>query len=367
MFKKYILAAWVLLLMNACNFTSSREDKKDISAAPNTTRVYDAVTLKRSKTEKEVSLPAELKPFDAAKIFSKVNGFIKTRKVDIGSEVRKGQVLAIIEAPELKSQLDEARARVEAAKAKYLMSKDTYERINESAKTPGVISPNDLQLSRHQMLSDSALYSSARYNFNAVQDLNNYLIITSPFNGVVTNRNADVGDITGPNSAKPIFEMQMNRTLRLVVPIPESMTGDELVSKEIKFSVPAYPGRLFPARFARKSNSVDIDTRSEIWEFDADNANGVLKPGMYADAKFELTRREGVFLVSKSAVITSLERNFVILIHQDKTQLVNVSNGMSVGDRVEIFGDLHENDTILVNGSEELKDGMKINFKLSGQ
>lgn len=367
MFKRFFLPACMLLLMNACNFAPPANNKKSDASPANMSRVYDAIILKRSRTEKEISLPSELAPFDAAKIFSKVSGFIKIRKVDIGSIVKKGQVLAMIEAPELKSQLDEAYAKVEAAKAKYQMNKDTYERMNESATTPGVISPNELQLSKRQMISDSALYASARYHFHSIQDLNNYLIITSPFNGVITARNADVGDIVGPNSPKPMFEIEMNSILRLRVPVPESLTGDELASKDIKFSVPAYPGQLFPARFARKSNSLDIDTRSEIWEFDADNAGNALKPGMYADAEFELSRKEGTFVVPKPAVITSLEKNFVILIHQDTVQLVSVSNGMYVKDSIEIFGNLHEGDTMLVNGSEEMKDGMKVDFKISGK
>lgn len=365
MLKKYVLPACILLVINACDAPNSKQtDTAAASIALETSRVYDAMVLKRSIATKEISLPSELKPFDVAKIFSKVTGFIKVRNVDIGSRVRKGQVLAIIEAPELKSQMDEARAKVEAARAKYMMSKDTYDRMNESAKTSGVISPNEMQLSKHQMLSDSALYASATYNFDAVRDLNNYLVITSPFDGVVTARNADVGDIAGPNSPKPMFEIEMNRTLRLDVPVPESMAGDELVSRAIKFSVPAYPRKFFPAQFARKSDRLDINTRSEIWEFDVPNPNLALKPGMYTDAVFELARKEGVFLVPKSAVITTLEKNFVILIHNGRVQMANITNGMSIGDSTEVFGDLLENDTILINGSEEMQDGMKVNFKL---
>lgn len=368
MFKKYVLPACILIVINACDAPSSSNNKQtDESAASaivQSPRIYEAMVLKRSSAAKEISLPAELKPFDAAKIFSKVNGFIKTRNVDIGSKVRKGQVLAVIEAPELKAQLDEARAKVEAARAKYIMSKDTYDRINESSQTSGVISPNELQINRHQMLSDSALYASATYNFNAGRDLNNYLIIKSPFDGVVSARNADVGDIVGPNSPKPMFEIEINRMLRLSVPVPESMTGDKLVSRDIKFDVSAYPGKFFRAQFARRSYQLDIDTRSETWEFDAANPDLVLKPGMYADAVFELARKEGVFLVPKSAVITTLAKNFVILVHNSTVQPVNVTNGVSTGDSIEVFGDIQASDTVLVNGSEEIQNGMRVGFKL---
>lgn len=368
MLKKYILPAFVLLIFSACSAcnSASRPDSQKITMnGVRVKRQYYAILLKDTIVKKNISLPSELKSYESAKIFSKVTGFIKTRNVDIGSVVRQGQILAVLDAPELRSKLDEAHAKVEATKAKYTMSKDTYQRILESAGTPGVIAPNELVRNKNQMLSDSALYVSAKYNYVAAMDLNNYLTIKSPFDGIITARNVDLGDIVSPNSPKPMFEVQMNKTLRLVVPIPESLTGDELVSKKIKFNVPAYPGKYFKAWYTRKSNSLNVETRSEIWEFDLDNSDEALKPGMYADAKFELSRKERTFLVPRSAVITSLEKNFVILIHHDTTQLVNVSNGIMTGNKIEIFGNLHKNDTILVNGSEEMHDGMAVKFKLT--
>ncbi|MHB1922149.1 MAG: efflux RND transporter periplasmic adaptor subunit [Chitinophagaceae bacterium] len=364
MLKKYIAPVLVIFLWNACQSTSSPDDQKtDRIDSTKIPRLYSAFLLKKTQEKLKISLPAELRSQEAAKIFSKVNGFVRFRGVDIGSEVRKGSILAILEAPELTSQMDDARALMESAKSRFLISQDGYQRLLKSARTPGVIAPVELEKEKNQMLSDSANYIASKFHFQSEQDLNHYLIITSPFKGVVTQRNVDIGDLVDPHSPQPMFEVEMNQRLRLLVPIPESLTGKELDSKEIKFSVPAFQGQYFPAQFARRSNSLDVSNRSEIWEFEANNPHGDLKPGMYADAHLELIPPQGSFIVPKSAVINTLERNFVVRLHHGQTQLVDIQDGMIIDHQVEIFGALHQNDTLLVHGSEEMKNGMKIQVK----
>jgi membrane fusion protein (multidrug efflux system) len=360
MIKSSIYAGFFILFCLAC--THSGKDEK--AASGNKEKVFDAIILKADKKPMEISLPAEIRPFESAKIYSKVSGFIKSIKVDIGSIVKKGDVLAIIEAPELNAQLSESRFKRDAAKARFLSNRDTYERYKESAETAGVISMSDIEKTKNQMIADSANYSASQSYFNSIQDLNNYLQITSPFDGIVTIRNLNIGDIVGNNASKPIFELENNKVLRIRVSIPEALVGNELVSREVSFNVSAFPEQLFNAHFARKAGSIDISTRSEIWEFETNNSTHKLQAGMYAEIKLKLIRTSPSIFVPKTAIVTSLEKSFVIRLRSDITEWVDVSKGNSIADKIEIFGSLKENDIILINSNEEIKPGLRIKSKV---
>jgi membrane fusion protein, multidrug efflux system len=358
---KIILSTGLILLI--CY--NCRNAKKDnFSSSVPEGKVYDALVLKAEQKPIEILLPADIRPYDVAKIFSKLNGFIKSIKVDIGSQVKKGDLLAEIDAPELKAQLAEARFKKEAAFARFSASRGTYERVRESAKTPGVISSDDIEKTKSLMLADSASLSAAQFYLNSIQDLNNYLSITSPYDGIITVRNLNIGDIVGINSLKPLFEVENNRVLRIRVAVPEEMTGNELVSKEVNFSVSAFPGQKFTATFARKAGSIDVSTRSEIWEFESGNPMRKLQAGMYAEIKLKVIRSEATFFVPKTAVVTTLEKNFIIRIKNDSTQWIDVNKGNTLNDKIEIFGNLHEHDSLLINSNEEIKPGLKIKYKV---
>jgi membrane fusion protein, multidrug efflux system len=360
MIKTIFTAGMILLLCYSCN----RTKKENVSSAKTEGKVFDAIVLKAELKPIEIILPADIRPHETAKIYSKLNGFIKSIRVDIGSIVKKSDLLAEIEAPELKAQLAEARYKKEAANARFSGSRDSYKRIWESSQTPGVISSDDIEKAKNQMLSDSANLSASQFYLNSVQDLNNYLLITSPYDGIITVRNLNTGDIVGNNSSRPIFEVENNTVLRIRVAVPEAMTGNTLVSKEVSFNVSAYPGQSFSAHFARKAGSIDISTRSEIWEFETENLQRKLQAGMYAEIKLKLVRTQPSFFVPKTAVVTSLEKNFVIRINNDTVQWVDVSKGNSVNDKIEIFGGLNENNTILVNSNEEIKPQTRIKYKV---
>lgn len=360
MIRSILFSTFLMLICFGCNPSSNKKQ----STAPAGEKVYDAMVLKAENKPVETLLPAEIRPLESAKIFSKVNGFIKSMHADIGSIVKKGGLLAVIEAPELNAQLAEAVNKKEAAKAKFLSSKDTYDRTRESAETPGVISSSDLEKAKNQLAADSAGLSGAQFVVNSLQDMNNYLRLTMPFNGIVTVRNLNIGDIVGPNSPKPVFEVENNSILRLRAAVPEAMVGNELVNKEVNFTVSAYPEQTFTARFARKAGSLDVSTRSEIWEFETDNSQRKLSGGMYAEIKLRTQRSEPTFYVPKTAVVTTLERSFVICVKNDMAIWVDVSKGNELPDKLEIFGKLNNNDVILVNSNEEIKPGTRIKYKI---
>jgi membrane fusion protein, multidrug efflux system len=354
--KPYIFTAVVLLLLS-CSKNKGKEIQEKENPLP-------AIVIQPSIVKKEIVLPGEIIPFEKVKIFPKVNGFIQKLSVDIGSEVKKGDVLVLLEAPELKAQSEEAYSKLQSAKSKWEGSKDTYLRTLSSSKTPGIISPNDLEKAKAIVLADSTNFLAALSNYESSKNISRYLVIKSPFDGVITNRNEHPGALVGPNNSTPILELENNHVLRLRVAVPEIAVGNILTDRIINFKLKSYPGQFFKATLARKAEALNVNTRSEIWEFEIDNKDKKVKSGMYAEVKLELERPKNSFLLPNSSVVTSLEQTFVIRVQKDTLQWVNVEKGISFPDKVEVFGLLKEKDIILKSGSEELKPGKRIIYKI---
>jgi RND family efflux transporter MFP subunit len=360
---KYIIAALVIAASTGCESNSPSQ-----AAAPaNVTDTVPVFVIHDTNVTKNIELPAELLPYEQAALFARVQGYIKDLKVDMGDKVRQGQTLAIIEAPELQTKYAEFQSSLQAAKAKYMSSADVYQRLSKAAqaKTPGIVAPVDLERSRNQYLADSASYEASRQLARSYKEVAGYLVLTAPFNGVITARNADRGTLVGNN--QPILTIQRNNKLRLRVAVPELYVASGAISKTANFRVDAYPNQLFQATLTRKSESIDPQTRTEMWEYVYDNSNHELKTGSFAYVKVGLQRTGNSFILPPSAVVTNQERKFVIKIKEGKAIWVDVRQGMSTDKGVEVFGDLNNNDTLVVRATDERKPGSVAFWKVSAK
>ena len=345
------------LLMAACNGNSAsvelkiQEPKKDS---------VNVVLVKLDSVKKDLILPGELSADENAQIRAKVPGYIRKVSVDIGSKVVKGQVLALIDAPEITSHVQEISAKVNAARARYQSSKDYYERINIAAKADGVIAPSELQRTHDQMLADESEYNAAVYAAASNRQMGRYLAIVAPYSGIITKRNIDQGSYVGAPGEPPLFELEDNRRLRLKVAVPEAYTGAVLMGSSGGLTTRAYPDQTFQAKLVRKAGSIDQGSRSEIWEFEVPNESRLLKAGSYADVKLHLLRPKLSLIVPSSAIVTTLERKFVIKVSGEEAQWVDVRSGFNLGDRQEVFGSLQAGDTLVAKANEELKAGTRV-------
>lgn len=316
------------------------------------------VVLQAEAVQKDITLPAELLPFEHVVLNAKVAGFVSRIPVDIGSRVRKGQLLAVVEAPELGARVAEGGANVQTAFARFQNSRDLYHRLAAARQGAGAVSVREVEAARGQMRADSAAWTASQQVLRSLRDQQAYLTLRAPFSGVVTRRNVDPGALVG--NSQPVLELENNRILRLRVAVPEALTGSRLPAERLTFTVTAFPGRAFDGTLYRKSETIDPRTRSELWEFRVNNASGTLKGGMFANAKLVLARSGSSFLVPPSAVVTSQERRFVIRVRGGKTEWVDVSTGFGVGDRQEVFGALTEGDSLLKSASEERKPDQSV-------
>lgn len=355
------------------------------SAALDSSATIPEVTVTRVVAQNlntTVRLPAQLMPYEVVDIYPKVTGYVEWIKVDRGSRVRKGELIAQLEAPELVAQRAEADSKFQsaesqlaAAEAKLEADLATYQRMKAAAKTPGVVALNDLEVAQKAAESDQANVAALEKSVKAAQDalrgvsqLEDYLKITAPFDGQVTTRyvhpGALVGPAGGPGALTPIVQVQTLNRDRLVVPVPEYDAAGVPEGTEVSFTLPSYPGRLFRAPIARISGAVDVKTRTMPVELDVRDPEGRLSPGTFCEVEWPVRRTYPTLFVPASAVANDLERTFVIRIRNDRTEWVDVKTGAASGKLVEIFGDLKEGDDVALRGTNELQPGVRVSIKL---
>ena len=351
---------------------------KSAPAGPPTLEVISVLEQPLNAT---LSLPGELNPYQTVAIYPRVTGFVKTIGVDRGSRLGAGDLIAVLEAPELSAQRSEAQSKLQSSEAQLgtVRSKadadaSTYDKLKAAAATPGVVAGNDVVLAQKAVEADQGQIAAAQQNIeaarqvlNSVSQMERYLTITAPFAGVVTERNvhpgAFVGPTSGPGAATPIVRLVENDRLRLVVPVPEAYTAGMTVGTQMTFAVAAYPGQAFSGKVARIAGAVDVNTRTMAVELDVINNDGRLAPGSFCQVRWPVRRPGPSLLVPSSSVASTTGRTFVIRVRNGRTEWVDVRTGLTAGLLVEVFGDLKPGDHIATRGTDEIPSGSEVHVK----
>ncbi len=352
----FFLIAVGILVGNCTKSNADSEDKTEANPAGTT---LETISLKKDTLEGSMIIPGELIANQTVDIYAKVTGFVKELKVDIGSKVKTGQVLIVLEAPELVSQLNAAHSRLKSQEALYTASLANYNRLVETSKTPGTISQNDLEQAEARKNADMANLEAAKASYKEVNDVKDYLVIRAPFDGTITARNINVGAYVGP-SGSPALTLQEQDKLRLVVAIPEAYTGYLKQGDQVEYKVRSMPAENFKAKLVRLSGALDQKFRSQRVEADIKNNDGKFLAGTVADVTLTMRSSQDAFTVPKSAVVQNSEGSFVIKVVDQKAKRVPVKKGLSFNGSIEIFGDLSLGDVLLKKGNDEIKDGTEI-------
>jgi membrane fusion protein (multidrug efflux system) len=318
----------------------------------------DIVEVSEKPLSSTARLPGQLVPFNEVNIFPKVNGFVKQILVDRGSEVKKGQLLLVLEAPEMESQLQAANSRYLQAQETANATKEKYNRLKQAAAEPGSVSPLDLDNAAARMRADNAIAQAEKSNVQSVKTMQGYLSVYAPFNGTITQRNVSPGALVAPGKStdQPMLVLQDTHKMRMEVSIPEDYVDKVDLKQPVIFTFNAMPGVEHTAKISRSANSLG-GMRSEVIEIDVTNDGGQLKPGMYAEVKIPMLSGAKSLLVPTTAIIRSTERRYVVTIQDDKAKLVDVKEGLAGKDQTEVFGNLKPDDKILNNANDEVKDG----------
>ncbi|MDB5158619.1 MAG: efflux transporter periplasmic adaptor subunit [Mucilaginibacter sp.] len=360
-----VLAIGLSLLLNACHSDDkakeeAKQEEQQEAAIDNPS--VSVAAVEKGKLSTNIAVPGELLPYQQVDLYAKINSYVKKLMVDIGSQVRTGQLLVTLEAPEINSQLAGARSRIKQQEAIYFASKATYDRLVSTSKTPGTISQNDLEQADAKKNADFANVEAAKSAYKEVSSNLAYLEIRAPFDGVITSRNINAGAYVGPGGkgSDPLFVLQDQTRLRLVISVPESYVGGLTHKSEVKFTVRELPGEKFTAKIARLAGALDEKLRSERVEMDVYNKSKRLLPHMYADVEVPLPSHDSTLIVPKSAVVSSTEKVFVIKVVDHHAHWVDVKKGFQSGDKMEVYGDLKADDKVIKDATDEIRDGQTV-------
>jgi membrane fusion protein (multidrug efflux system) len=346
-----ILSSSTILLLAALGCSTSSPGGPQDKAAPppaNAPPVVSVVPVLSRKLHTTISLPAQLLPYESVDIYPKVTGFVQAVTVDRGSQVRRGQLLVRLAAPELSSQRAQAEASVRAAQsqlasaqAKLASDNGTYLHMVAASKTPGVLAENDVTVASQTVLGDKGVVAAAEQNIAAARDVLRSVGQTE----------------SGQAGAQPILQIVNNKRLRLVVPVPEAQVGEMKPGQQASFTVPAYPSQTFKAPIKRISHQIDEKTRSMPIELDVLNADGKLSPGSFTTVSWPLDRSTPSLFVPASAVASDQQRTFVIRVHNNKAEWVTVQTGQIVAGDVEVFGQLNAGDQVIKSATDAIRSG----------
>jgi membrane fusion protein, multidrug efflux system len=351
---KYSLLIFCLYLFSACS--SEGKKKEGVADPKNQAPSYSLVPVEKMGVATYIKLPAQLFAYQEVSIFPKVNGYVKDVHVDIGSEVHEGQVLMVLEAPEIVQAAAQAKEKYAQAKAGFSIDKEDYARLLEASATAGAVSPLDLSSARSKMEADSALANAEKNNWQIQLTMQEYLKVVAPFNGVITERNVFIGALVNAASKdKPMLELKEIKRLRLKVDIPEAMTGTLKINDTISFYTSAYPGKKMTGRIARQAMNINEQIRSERVEADIENKNEILQPGMYADVVLYSAGNKNGYSVPRSALVISTEGEYVIAVRNGRYIKINVLTGNETKERIEIFGLIQAGEKVIVNANDEIK------------
>ena len=352
---------------SGCKNRDTEHDTKATIAQPSAivaSTTTAAFILTKSDLSSSFRIPGELIAYQQVDLYAKVSSYIKKLLVDVGSEVHEGDLLAVLEAPEINSQLSVAASKLKSQEAIYIASKANYDRLSETSKTPGTISRNDLDQANARQQSDLAQFEAAKSAYREVNDTKAYLQIRAPFDGVITNRNVSAGAYVGPTgkgSDQPIFTLQEHRKLRLIVSVPEAYSAYLSHNTEVDFEISSLKGKVFKARLSRLAGVLDSKLRSQHIEMDVLNTEKKLLPGMIAEVLIPLKVSKDAFMVPVSAVLNSTLGIFIIKTQQQHWVWVPVKTGRTFEGKTEVFGPLQSGDTLIAHAAEETRNGGKIN------
>jgi RND family efflux transporter MFP subunit len=324
----------------------------------------------RTHLSNSMTLQGEFYPFQDVMIHAKVSGYVNPIRVDIGDYVAAGELLATLEVPELKDQLEGANASARRAEAEHAIAHLNYQRLVDVNKSqPNLVAQQDLDDAEAKDSATAAAQATANAEADRFKTLSDYTRVLAPFDGVITKRFVDNGTLVEAGTSSntgPVVELAQSDLLRLRFPVPEAETPLVHVGGEVKIAVDAL-NRLFTGKIARDSWDIDRSTRTMIVEVDVPNLKGVFKAGMYASVTLSVQDAEGVLAVPLQALSSGDAPTVLVVGKDDKLEERAVVVGMRTASLAEIRSGLAEGDLVVVGDRSGLEPGSVASPKLVDQ
>jgi len=339
--------------------------------------VVKVVTVKKSAVEQSLTLPGTTLADQQTSLYARINGYLKTYAFDLGDAVKKGQLVAEIDSPEVDQQLRQARAQLGVAQSGLLQAQANQELAKVAAdRWAGLVkekavSQQEADEKRLALVAREADVEAAKAaikaqeaNVKRLEELSSFKQIVAPFDGVITARNVEIGTLVSEGSgtgARELFRMVQVQSLRLHVPVPETFVTSIHQGMETSLAFGAYPGKTFSGQVSRLSGAIDPASRTLLVELKVPNADGRLMPGMYAQVTFKLHRDAQPLLMPSNALLIRSEGTLVAFVGKDQVvHYRKVLVGRDFGTEIEINAGLEEGDTVMSNPGTVIREGQKI-------
>jgi membrane fusion protein (multidrug efflux system) len=312
-------------------------------------------------TAQPIDLPADVQPYQDVAIYARTSGYIGKWFSDIGTQVSAGQLLAVIEAPEVDAQLDQAKADAATALANYQIARTTAERWQELVKSNSVSRQEADQDTAAMKASDTTLVA-ARANVDRLSKLQAFEKVFAPFSGIVTDRSVDVGTLidsgaTG-GTARQLFHLVETDKLRVNVNIPQDQVRNAGIGTTAALTLPQWPGRTFTGVIARTTGAIDPTSRTLRVEVDVDNPDGAILPGAYASVRLNAKDAQPRLSIPVSALLFRADGVQVATINAaDRVAMQSVTLGRDFGTRIEISTGLDEHARVVANPNDAIAAG----------
>ena len=322
------------------------------------------VAPKQTAPATEIILPGNMQPFISSPIYARTDGYLKKWYFDIGAHVKAGELLAIIQTPEVDEQLSQARSTLNTAQANLELAQITRDRY-QGLLIKHAVAQQDVDNAVGTYTANKAIVDADMANVRHYEALVSFEKVYAPFDGVITARNTDIGDLINSGSSTAprtdLFDISQTRTLRVYVNVPEEYSqGIKPGQTAAEVALAEFQGKRFPGKLVRTSESINATTRTLLVEVDLDNPGGNLFSGSYAEVHLNIPAQNSTFLLPVSALIFRSEKLQVGVVRNGKVVVTDVTPGHDFGDQIEIVAGLRAHDQVVLNPPDSLVSGQQV-------
>jgi RND family efflux transporter MFP subunit len=320
-------------------------------------------------TAQDLALPGNVQAFTETPIYSRTNGYLKKWYFDIGSRVRKGDLLAEIETPEVDQQLLQSRAELERMQANQDLAGVTSNRW-QSLLAKHAVSTQEADQAKSNYIASQAATDASRANVRRLEQLQSYERIIAPFDGIITARNTDIGDLidagSGSSSPRELFHLASMEKLRVYVAVPEVYSDSIHDGDSAALTQDSNPALKITGKIVRNANAIDHSSRTLNVEVDVDNSKGVLRPGAYVFVHFQLPAGSHTVTIPANTLLFRAQGLQVGLLRGRRVQLTPVTIGHDFGSTVEIISGLTPDDEVILDPPDSLTTGTEVRLETGG-
>jgi RND family efflux transporter MFP subunit len=325
--------------------------------------VVSVVAPQRSAPTQEITLPGNVQPFITSPIFSRTNGYLRAWHFDIGAHVKKGQLLAEIETPEVDQQLQQSRSNLATAEANLGLAEITKNRYQDLLKT-NAVSHQDVDNAVGTFNANKAIVEANHANVKQLETLQSFEKIYAQFDGIITARNTDIGDLinsgSNGNVKTDLFHISQPGVLRVFVNVPEEYSQLAKPGLTATLTLAEFPGKTFPGKLVRTAGSINNATRTLLSEVDVNNPTGQLLSGSFAEVHFKVPTEISTFIIPVDTLLFRAEGLRVAVVANGKAALVPVTPGHDFGETMEIVSGLKGNESIIVSPPDSIVSGQQV-------